>query len=122
MRRANTAKDKPETTMTRFFIAGIAALLLATGTLQLAQATERYSVRCKGQLFTVYGHHGYMFFRGEPENNDGKALPDRWFRFGDDDARTGHQELYFRGRKCKYVRDLLNVEPADSKRSIRELQ
>src|SRR5262249_19731314 len=32
MRRANTAKDKPETTMTRFFIAGIAALFLATGT------------------------------------------------------------------------------------------
>jgi hypothetical protein len=31
MRRANTAKDKPETTMTRFFIAGIAALFLATG-------------------------------------------------------------------------------------------
>jgi hypothetical protein len=30
MRRANTAKDKPETTMTRFFIASIAALLLAT--------------------------------------------------------------------------------------------
>jgi hypothetical protein len=30
MRRANTAKDKPETTMTRFFIAGIAALFLAT--------------------------------------------------------------------------------------------
>jgi hypothetical protein len=30
MRRANTAKDKPETTMTRFFIAGIAALLAAT--------------------------------------------------------------------------------------------
>jgi hypothetical protein len=30
MRRANTAKDKPETTMTRFFIAGIAALLMAT--------------------------------------------------------------------------------------------
>jgi len=98
----------------------IAVLFLATGTLRLAQATERYSVRCKGQLFTVYGHHGYMFFRGEPEDNDGKALPDRWFRFGDDDARTGHQELYFRGRKCKYVRDLLNVEPADSKRSIRE--
>jgi hypothetical protein len=32
MRRANTAKDKPGTTMTRFFITGIAALLLATGT------------------------------------------------------------------------------------------
>src|SRR5262249_62191974 len=30
MRRANTAKDKPETTMTRFFIASIAALFLAT--------------------------------------------------------------------------------------------
>jgi hypothetical protein len=30
MRRANTAKDKPETTMTRFFIAGIAALLMST--------------------------------------------------------------------------------------------
>jgi hypothetical protein len=29
MRRANTAEDKPETTMTRFFIAGIAALLMA---------------------------------------------------------------------------------------------
>jgi hypothetical protein len=115
MRRANTAKDKPETTMTRFFIAGVAVLFLATGTLRLAQATERYSVRCKGQLFTVYGHHGYMFFSGEPENNDEKkALPDRLFRFGDGDA------LYFRGRKCKYVRDLLNVEPADSKRSIRE--
>ena len=96
-------------------LTGIAALLLVTGTLQLAQATERYSVRCKGQLFTVYGHHGYMFFSGEPENNDEKkALPDRLFRFGDGDA------LYFRGRKCKYVRDLLNVEPADSKRSIRE--
>ena len=93
----------------------IAALLLATGTLRLAQATERYSVRCKGQLFTVYGHHGHMFFSGEPENNDEKkALPDRLFRFGDGGA------LYFRGRKCKYVRDLLNVEPADSKRSIRE--
>jgi len=99
----------------RTLTASIAALLLATGTLRLAQATERYSVRCKGQLFTVYGHHGYMFFSGEPENNDEKkALPDRLFRFGDGDA------LYFRGRKCKYVRDLLNVEPADSKRSIRE--
>jgi hypothetical protein len=31
MRRANTAKDKPETTITRFFIAGIAALLLQQG-------------------------------------------------------------------------------------------
>jgi hypothetical protein len=31
MRRANTAKNKPETTMTRFFIAGVAVLLLATG-------------------------------------------------------------------------------------------
>ena len=93
----------------------IAVLFLATGTLRLAQATERYSVRCKGQLFTVYGHHGHMFFSGEPENNDEKkALPDRLFRFGDGGA------LYFRGRKCKYVRDLLNVEPADSKRSIRE--
>ena len=29
MRRANTAKDKPETTMTRFFITGIAGLFLA---------------------------------------------------------------------------------------------
>jgi hypothetical protein len=37
MRRANTAKDKPETTMTRFFIAGIAALvLMATGTAHAA--------------------------------------------------------------------------------------
>jgi hypothetical protein len=36
MRRANTAKDKPETTMTHFFIAGIAALLLATGTAHAA--------------------------------------------------------------------------------------
>jgi hypothetical protein len=36
MRRANTAKDKPETTMTRFFIAGIAALLLAPGTAHAA--------------------------------------------------------------------------------------
>jgi hypothetical protein len=86
-------------------LAGVAVLFLATGTVQLAQATERYLVRCKGQLFTAYGHHGWMFFRGE-ENNEGKALPDRWFRFGDDDARTGHQELYFRGHKCKYVRDL----------------
>src|SRR5262249_5842978 len=34
MRRANTAKDKPETTMTRFFIAGIATLFLATGSAQ----------------------------------------------------------------------------------------
>ena len=90
--------------MKKLLLAGVATLFLAIGA---AQATERYSVRCKGQLFTVYGHHGYMFFRGEPEDNDGKALPDRWFRFGDDDARTGHQELYFRGRKCKYVRDLL---------------
>jgi len=99
----------------RTLTASIAALLLATGTLRLAQATERYSVRCKGQLFTVYGHHGYIFFRGEPENNDEKkALPDRLFRFGDGDA------LYFRGHKCKYVRDTLNVEPADNKRSIRE--
>jgi len=32
MRRANTAKDKPETTMTRFFMTSIAALFLATGT------------------------------------------------------------------------------------------
>jgi hypothetical protein len=32
MRRANTAKDKPGTTVTRFFITGIAALFLATGT------------------------------------------------------------------------------------------
>jgi hypothetical protein len=32
MRRANTAKDKPETTMTHFLIASIAALFLATGT------------------------------------------------------------------------------------------
>ena len=70
--------------MKRLFLTGIAALLLATGTLRLAQATERYSVRCKGQLFTVYGHHGHMFFSGEPENNDEKkALPDRLFRFGD---------------------------------------
>ena len=37
MRRANTAKDKPETTMTRFFIAGIAALFLATGTAHAAE-------------------------------------------------------------------------------------
>jgi hypothetical protein len=102
--------------MKTLILAGVAALLLATGTLRLAQATERYSVRCKGQLFTVYGHHGYMFFSGEPENNDEKkALPDRLFRFGDG-------ALYFRGRKCKYVRDLLDVEPADSKRSIREPQ
>ena len=42
---------------------------------------------------------------GEPENNDEKKpLTDRLFRFGDGDA------LYFRGRKCKYVRDLLNVQ------------
>ena len=31
MRRANTAKDKPGTTMTRFFMTSIAALLLTTG-------------------------------------------------------------------------------------------
>jgi hypothetical protein len=42
MRRANTAKDKPETTMTRFFIAGIAALFLATGTAR-AQSPEKCS-------------------------------------------------------------------------------
>jgi hypothetical protein len=100
--------------MKKLLLTGIAALLLATGTARLTQATERYSVRCKGQLFTVYGHHGYMFFRGEPEDNDEKkALPDRLFRFGDD-------ALYFRGHKCKYVRDRLYVEPADSKHSIRE--
>jgi hypothetical protein len=48
--------------MKKLFLTSIAALFVATGTLRLAQATERYSVRCKGQLFTVYGHHGYMVF------------------------------------------------------------
>jgi hypothetical protein len=33
MRRANTAEDKPETTMTRFFLAGVATLLMATSAL-----------------------------------------------------------------------------------------
>src|SRR5262245_19884632 len=93
--------------MKKLFLATIAVLFLATGT---TQATERYSVRCKGQLFTVYGNHGWMFFRGEPEDNDEKkALPERWFRLSDDDeyGQTGHSQVYFRGRKCKYVRDLL---------------
>src|SRR4051794_22207443 len=95
-------------------LTGITALLVATGILRLAQATERYSVRCKGQLFTVYGHHGYEFFSGEPKYSDEKkALPNRLFRFGDGGA------LYFRGRKCKYVRQLSDVgSRADSKRSI----
>jgi hypothetical protein len=41
MCRANTAKDKPETTMTRFFITGVAALLLATGTAHTEIINER---------------------------------------------------------------------------------
>jgi hypothetical protein len=80
------------------FTVSVAALFLATGT---AHATERYSVRCANQLFTVYGHHGYMFFRGKPETNEGKTVPKRLFRWRDDGA------LLFRGRKCEYVRDLL---------------
>ena len=51
--------------MKKLFLTGVAVLFLATGA---AHATERYLVRCAGQVFTVYGHHGYMFFRGEPAN------------------------------------------------------
>jgi hypothetical protein len=82
----------------QLLMASVAVLLLATGT---AHATERYSVRCANQLFTVYGHHGYTFFRGEPETNEGKTVSERLFRWRDDGA------LLFRGRKCEYVRDLL---------------
>jgi len=38
MRRANTAKDKPETTMTRFFIADIAALSVLSASAAHAQS------------------------------------------------------------------------------------
>jgi len=84
--------------MKRLLLAGYAALFLATGT---AQATERYLIRCRGQLFTVYGHHGYAFYRGNAPDNSGKDLQ-RLFRFRGDD-------LLFRGRKCEYVKDLLNA-------------
>jgi hypothetical protein len=84
--------------MKKALLSGVVALFLATGT---AHATERYSVRCANQLLTVYGHHGYTFFRGEPETNEGKTVPERLFRWRDDGA------LLFRGRKCEYVRDLL---------------
>jgi hypothetical protein len=60
MRRANTAKDKPETTMTRFFIIGAAALLLATGT---GHATNVHEFKC-GNI-TVHLEVGKRFEGGE---------------------------------------------------------
>jgi hypothetical protein len=97
-------------------LTSIAVLFLAMGT--LAQATMRYSVRCKGQLFTVYGHHGVQFFRGEDsDGKDGKPhpqVPDSLFRFVH--RNEENEILYFRGYKCKYVKDLLNFYPAAGKR------
>ena len=55
MRRANTAKDKPETTMTLFFIAGIAALFLATGTVHAAEIPKQYrGAWCETKWQTIY--------------------------------------------------------------------
>jgi hypothetical protein len=80
--------------MKKVFLAGVAALFLATGT---AHATDIYSIRCANQLFTIYGHHGYEFTRGE--TRCGKLLPEHLFR----QRRDG--TWFFRGHKCKYVRD-----------------
>jgi hypothetical protein len=89
----------------------IAALLLATGT---AHATEHFLVRCAGQLFTIYGHHGYSFCRYPcPE---GPELPERLFRFRDkplDVSPYTHRTWFYRGHKCKIVDDFL--APKDSK-------
>src|SRR5262249_18255000 len=71
MRRANTAKDKPETTMTRFFIAGIAALFLATETAHAS--VHRSFHRCGKYLATNawsfdYGDKWSLLFQ-----QDGRA-------------------------------------------------
>jgi hypothetical protein len=81
--------------MKKLLLAGIAALFLTTGT---AHATENYLVRCAGQFFTVYGHHGYSFNRSDAEGNEGPEMPKRLFRWS-----TNNETLFFRGRKCKYV-------------------
>jgi hypothetical protein len=66
MRRANTAKDKPETTMTRFFIAGIAVLLMATSAAHAAEIPKQYrGTWCYTEWQTIYercsGKTGIVF-------------------------------------------------------------
>ena len=51
MRRANTAEDKSETAMTRFFLSGVAALFLATG------AAHAYDER-SAPVQNRYGENG----------------------------------------------------------------
>src|SRR5262245_27148359 len=73
MRRANTAKDKPETTMTRFFIAGIAALFLATGTAH-AEIVEGLPDEMTGSYDLCYEtEHQEIFIRRI--QGRGAALP-----------------------------------------------
>jgi hypothetical protein len=73
----------------KLLLAGIAALFLATGR---AHASEQLTFHCGKHTIEVYGHHGYEFYRGE------RHLPGRLFRL------TNANDLYFRGRKCKFVR------------------
>ena len=88
MRRANTAKDKPETTITRFFIAGVAALFLATGT--IAEAAQE-----------IYHHPAPRHLVSDCRYSDDTFVEDCWspnyhrcdvIRFEHNEI-TGHFEL-----------------------------
>jgi hypothetical protein len=68
MRRANTAKDKPETTMTRFFIAGIAALFLTTGTAHAANVKFKLGPEVLGTWCT--NDNGGDFYDGHCAEDD----------------------------------------------------
>jgi len=93
---------------TKLLLAGIAALFLATGA---AQATEHFVMRCGESLIEVFGCHGYHFSKYS-ETGDGSELSERLFRKrGNYTGPDGCCSSWtFRGRRCKYVKELLSYE------------
>ena len=94
MRRANTAKDKSETTMTRFFIAGIAVLFLATGT---ARANHQAYYQCGKKLILANIGKGFEEYVLILDKEHERPLPSRFFRW-----RGYSDVMYYRGRKCQW--------------------